>query len=183
MIGRLAAPRERGYLSPPTTGPADHASCLRSSAFSLRFSDSMGTFLVEGGRRLEGRIRPAGNKNAALPCLAATVLASEPVTLENVPRIRDVETFLKIIESLGADVRWSASNEVTIDAAGIRTDSVDADLAKRLLETLAELDTPESRALVLRVLTEPAFDVAAMTADMLQKLSKRHEEGNLYPAE
>ena len=83
----------------------------------------MGTFLVEGGHRLDGRIRPAGNKNAALPCLAATVLASEPVTLENVPRIRDVETFLKIIESLGADVRWSASNEVTIDAAGTLRDS------------------------------------------------------------
>jgi UDP-N-acetylglucosamine 1-carboxyvinyltransferase len=96
----------------------------------------MGTFLVEGGRRLEGRIRPAGNKNAALPCLAATVLASEPVTLENVPRIRDVETFLKIIESLGAGVRWSASNEVTIDAAGVRTDSVDADLAKRIRASL-----------------------------------------------
>jgi UDP-N-acetylglucosamine 1-carboxyvinyltransferase len=92
----------------------------------------MGTFVVEGGRRLEGRIRPAGNKNAALPCLAATVLASEPVTLENVPRIRDVETFLEIISSLGADVSWTAPNEVTIDAAGVRTDAVDAGLASRI---------------------------------------------------
>jgi len=92
----------------------------------------MGTFLVEGGHRLEGRIRPAGNKNAALPCLAATVLSPEPVTLENVPRIRDVETFLEIVESLGAEVRWSATNEVTIDAGGVRTDSVDAQLASRI---------------------------------------------------
>jgi UDP-N-acetylglucosamine 1-carboxyvinyltransferase len=96
----------------------------------------MGTFLVEGGRRLQGRIRPAGNKNAALPCLAATVLASEPVTLENVPRIRDVETFLKIVESLGAEVRWSATNEVTVNAAGVRTDAVDADLARRIRASL-----------------------------------------------
>ena len=96
----------------------------------------MGTFLVEGGRRLEGRIRPAGNKNAALPCLAATVLASEPVTLENVPRIRDVETFLSIVASLGADVRWSGANEVTVDASGVRTDSVDAELAKRIRASL-----------------------------------------------
>lgn len=92
----------------------------------------MGTFLVEGGRRLEGRIRPAGNKNAALPCLAAAVLASEPVVFENVPRIRDVETFLEIVESLGAAVSWSGPNEVTIDASGVRTDTVDRGLAQRI---------------------------------------------------
>ena len=92
----------------------------------------MGTFLVEGGHRLDGRIRPAGNKNAALPCLAATVLASEPVVLENVPRIRDVETFLEIVASLGADVSWSGANEVTIDAAGVRPDAIDATQAGRI---------------------------------------------------
>ena len=92
----------------------------------------MGTFLVEGGHRLEGRIRPAGNKNAALPCLAATVLASEPVVLENVPRIRDVETFLEIVASLGADVSWSDANEVTIDASGVRPEAIDATLAGRI---------------------------------------------------
>jgi UDP-N-acetylglucosamine 1-carboxyvinyltransferase len=92
----------------------------------------MGTFVVEGGHRLEGRIRPAGNKNAALPCLAATVLAKEPVTLENVPRIRDVLTFLEIVASLGAEVAWSGPNEVTIDASGVRADAVDAGLAKRI---------------------------------------------------
>ncbi|MCH1570183.1 MAG: UDP-N-acetylglucosamine 1-carboxyvinyltransferase, partial [Longimicrobiales bacterium] len=81
----------------------------------------MGTFVVEGGHRLEGRIRPAGNKNAALPCLAAAVLCPEPVSYENVPRIRDVLTFLMIIEALGAEVTWSGDNEVTIDAGGVRT--------------------------------------------------------------
>ncbi len=68
------------------------------------FKEEMASFIVEGGRTLSGRLRPAGNKNAALPALAATVLTSEPVTLENVPRIRDVETLLEIIESLGATV-------------------------------------------------------------------------------
>ena len=92
----------------------------------------MGTFVVEGGHRLDGRIRPAGNKNAALPCLAATVLAGEPVTLENVPRIRDVLTFLEIVSSLGAEVTWDGPNEVTVDATGIRTDIVDGRLAKRI---------------------------------------------------
>ena len=90
----------------------------------------MGTFVVEGGHRLKGRIRPAGNKNAALPCLAATVLTSDPVHLSNIPRIRDVETFLDIIRSLGAEVAWQGENEVTVDAAGIRRGSIDSDLAK-----------------------------------------------------
>ena len=101
-----------------------------------RFSETMGTFLVEGGHPLEGRIRPAGNKNAALPCLAATVLASEPVTLHNIPRIRDVTTFLEIIESLGAEVGWSGANDVTIDASSVDTNSVDRVLAERIRASL-----------------------------------------------
>ncbi len=96
----------------------------------------MGSFLVEGGHRLQGRIRPAGNKNAALPCLAATVLASEPVTLENVPRIRDVLTFLEIVASLGADVRWDGPNEVTVDPRGVRGGEIDRELAERIRASL-----------------------------------------------
>ncbi|HET9949877.1 MAG TPA: UDP-N-acetylglucosamine 1-carboxyvinyltransferase [Longimicrobiales bacterium] len=96
----------------------------------------MGTFVVEGGHRLEGRIRPAGNKNAALPCLAATVLASEPVTLQNVPRIRDVETFLEILASLGASVAWTAPNEVTVDAREVRSGSIDPDMAQQIRASL-----------------------------------------------
>ena len=129
---RLARGLKDGYLAPPATGPLDRITHLRSTPYSPRFPDTMGTFLVEGGRRLQGRIRPAGNKNAALPCLAAAVLTSEPVTYENVPRIRDVETFLQIVESLGAEVTWTGPNEVTIDAAGVRPDAVDVELARRI---------------------------------------------------
>ena len=96
----------------------------------------MGTFVVEGRQRLEGRIRPAGNKNAALPCLAAAALAAEPVTLENVPRIRDVEDLLEIISSLGAEVVWGGANEVTIDARGVGSGSIDASLAQRIRASL-----------------------------------------------
>ena len=108
----------------------------RTTLPSPCFSETMGTFAVEGGHRLEGRIRPAGNKNAALPCLAATVLAAEPVTLHNIPRIRDVLTFLEIIESLGAVVRWDAANDVSVDPSSICTNSVDRVLAERIRASL-----------------------------------------------
>src|SRR2546425_5471198 len=55
------------------------------------------SFCVSGGRPLKGTIRPAGNKNAALPILAATLLAEGPCRIENVPHIRDVETMLELL--------------------------------------------------------------------------------------
>ncbi len=92
----------------------------------------MPAFIVEGGRRLQGSIRPAGNKNAALPALAAALLSAESVTLENVPRIQDVETMLEILASLGAEVRWDGPNEVTVDAGGVELTRPDAGLARRI---------------------------------------------------
>jgi len=56
---------------------------------------AMERFIVEGGRRLEGTIRPGGNKNAALPILAACLLTDEPVTLRNLPDIQDVRVMLQ----------------------------------------------------------------------------------------
>ena len=108
----------------------------RTNPSPPRFTETMGTFVVEGGHRLEGRIRPAGNKNAALPCLAAAVLAAEPVTLHNIPRILDVLTFLEIIESLGAEVGWVGANDVTVDASSVHTNSVDRELAERIRASL-----------------------------------------------
>ncbi len=92
----------------------------------------MSVFVVEGGIPLSGSIRPAGNKNAALPCVAAALLSAEPVTLENVPRIRDVETLLSIVESLGAGVEWEGPNTVTIRAGGVRAGRPDPVLAERI---------------------------------------------------
>ena len=59
------------------------------------------SFAVTGGRQLKGTIRPAGNKNAALPILAATLLADGPCRIENVPHIRDVETMLALLAHRG----------------------------------------------------------------------------------
>ncbi|MDT8340198.1 MAG: UDP-N-acetylglucosamine 1-carboxyvinyltransferase [Longimicrobiales bacterium] len=96
----------------------------------------MSTFIVEGGRALSGRIRPAGNKNAALPCLAAALLTDEPVTLENVPRIRDVLTLVEILESLGARCVWSDGNTVTVDTSGVSVGRVDRRMAARIRASL-----------------------------------------------
>jgi len=131
-VVRLAMAAEAGYLSSAEGMTEASIGSVETAPFPPRFRDDMGTFVVEGGHRLEGRIRPAGNKNAALPCLAAAILCPEPVSFENVPRIRDVLTFLMIIESLGADVTWTGPNEVTIDGGGVRTDRVDADMARRI---------------------------------------------------
>ena len=92
----------------------------------------MPSFIVTGGRELSGRIRPAGNKNAALPVLAATLMSAEPVTVGNVPRIRDVATLLEIMDSLGADVAWTGANEVTVDAANVVAGEFDPALAERI---------------------------------------------------
>jgi len=96
----------------------------------------MSTFLVEGGHPLHGRIRPAGNKNAALPCLAAALLTEEPVELSNVPRIRDVLTLLDILDSLGATHEWTEENTVRVDASGVEVGNVDRDMAARIRASL-----------------------------------------------
>src|SRR3954454_24827595 len=72
------------------------------------------SFVIEGGAPLHGRISAAGNKNAALPILAACLLTAEPVTLTNVPRIRDVEAMVELLADLGADAEWTAANEVRV---------------------------------------------------------------------
>jgi UDP-N-acetylglucosamine 1-carboxyvinyltransferase len=86
------------------------------------------SFVIEGGKPLSGRLRASGNKNGALPILAACLLTEEPVNLGNVPRIRDVETMLGLLSKLGADVEWTGDNEVRVHAQDIGHE-VDEELA------------------------------------------------------
>jgi UDP-N-acetylglucosamine 1-carboxyvinyltransferase len=90
------------------------------------------SFVIEGGRALNGTIRAAGNKNGALPILAACLLTEEPVRLTNVPHIRDVETMVELIADLGADAEWTAPNEVRIHAASLSSYELDPELASRI---------------------------------------------------
>ena len=92
----------------------------------------MQSFVIQGDRPLQGTVRAAGNKNGALPILAATVLATEPVRLENVPRIRDVETMVELLVDIGADAAWTGPNEIAVDAANVNKTSLDPELCRRI---------------------------------------------------
>ena len=92
----------------------------------------MESFLIEGGTPLSGTVRPAGNKNAALPILAACLLTADPVTLENVPRIRDVEEMIELIVALGVDVEWLGQNTVRVWASDVTSTKLDPELCERI---------------------------------------------------
>ena len=91
----------------------------------------MEKFVIDGGVPLSGSVRPAGNKNGALPILAASVLTSEELVVRNVPRIRDVEAMLGVLRGLGVSAEWREENEVAVCAAGVDPDaSIDRELAE-----------------------------------------------------
>src|SRR5579864_7617720 len=92
----------------------------------------MDKLVIYGGAPLTGTITPAGNKNGALALIAASVLTDSEVHLGNVPRIRDVESMLEIIEGLGGRVTWHGENELTLCGAGLDLTSVDAALGEQI---------------------------------------------------
>ena len=94
----------------------------------------MEKFLIDGGVPLSGVVTPAGNKNGALPILAASLLTEDEVVLRNVPRIKDVEAMFAILEALGVRVVWLADNDVSLCAADLTADGVHVprELAERI---------------------------------------------------
>lgn len=92
----------------------------------------MERFVVEGGRKVQGTIRPVGNKNAALPILAACLLTDEPVTLRNLPDIQDVRVMLQLLESLGRSVEKVDHSTVTIRRTGEMSSAPDAELSRKI---------------------------------------------------
>jgi len=92
----------------------------------------MEKFVIRGGSPLSGEIVAAGNKNAALPILAACLLTDEEVVLRNVPRIRDTETQIRLLELLGVSVEWTALNELRLRADSVNGVAVDEETASRI---------------------------------------------------
>src|SRR3954463_7210969 len=110
MGGRLAEPP-----TPPLAAPV-----------------RMEKFVIDGGVPLRGTVIPAGNKNGALPILAASVLTAEEVVVRNVPRIRDVEAMLRVLRGIGVTVDWRDENEVCLCAADVAPEShIDREHATR----------------------------------------------------
>ncbi len=92
----------------------------------------MDKFNITGGIPLHGEITPGGNKNAALPLIAACLLTEEPVILHNVPDIRDVQTMIELIRSLGVEITRLAPNTIQITAKEIRPTDLDPDLCRKI---------------------------------------------------
>ena len=92
----------------------------------------MERFVVEGGRRLDGTLRPGGNKNAALPILAACLLTDEPVVLRNLPDIQDVRVMLQIIERMGGCIERLDKNVVRVQIKDDCSPSPDPELSRKI---------------------------------------------------
>ncbi|MBK9941328.1 MAG: UDP-N-acetylglucosamine 1-carboxyvinyltransferase [Kouleothrix sp.] len=92
----------------------------------------MERFIIDGGQRLAGTITPAGNKNAALPLLAATLLTDRPIVLHNVPHIGDVTTKLALLSALGARIEQRAGHSWAISAGSVGAAEPDAVLARKI---------------------------------------------------
>lgn len=92
----------------------------------------MTSFLIEGGYPLSGEVTPSGNKNAALPLLAATLLTDEPVTLHNIPDIGDAKSMRRLLESLGVQVEVLNPNSWKMTAENVRRSNLDPELCRRI---------------------------------------------------
>ena len=92
----------------------------------------MEKFVIEGGHKLSGTVTPGGSKNEVLPCLAATLLTDQTVTLRNVPRIADVLVMLQIIEEMGGTYEWTDENVVDINTSGVTSGEMPVELCRRL---------------------------------------------------
>lgn len=98
----------------------------------------MDRFLITGGVRLDGEVRISGAKNAALPLLAATLLATTPITLTNVPHLKDVSTLIKLIQGLGVSVTYEGDT-VTVDTSTLDNQFAPYELVKTMRASILVL--------------------------------------------
>lgn len=88
----------------------------------------MEKYVIEGGNPLKGKIKASGNKNAALPILAATLLTDEEVYLKNIPEIEDVQIMMQILETIGVEIKKIKNNEYRLKLLNIKTSTIDRKL-------------------------------------------------------
>jgi UDP-N-acetylglucosamine 1-carboxyvinyltransferase len=147
----------------------------------------MQSFVIDGGHPLNGRVRATGNKNAALPIIAACLLTSEPVTLTNVPRILDVETMLALVADVGVETEWLGPGELRIHAAETPAHELDEALCRRIRASIL-LAGPLLARCGRAVVPPPGGDVIGRRridthVHAFQKLGARVELGRRYEME
>lgn len=118
----------------------------------------MDKFIIEGGVSLKGEVTPAGNKNAALPLLAAALLTEEPIVLHNIPQIQDMLIMRKLLESLGVQIEDLASNSWRVTARDLRPADLNPDLCRRIRASIL-IAGPLAARIVEFKLPPPGGDV------------------------
>jgi UDP-N-acetylglucosamine 1-carboxyvinyltransferase len=118
----------------------------------------MAKFIIEGNHPLSGEVTPSGNKNAALPMLAACTLTDEPIILHNVPEINDVKSMRSLLESLGVKIEPLASNTYRVIAKEVRPADLDPDLCRKIRASILLAGPMIARAGELK-LPPPGGDV------------------------
>ena len=99
----------------------------------------MDKLLIEGGSRLDGKVTISGAKNAALPILAGTLLATEPVTVRNVPHLKDVTTTLSLLQMMGVEVTVDEQLNVEINASNVTRRKAPYELVKTMRASILVL--------------------------------------------
>jgi UDP-N-acetylglucosamine 1-carboxyvinyltransferase len=118
----------------------------------------MEKFVIEGRHKLHGEVTPAGNKNAALPLLAACLLTDQPVTLHNVPEIRDVQTMRSLLEDLGVEITVLKPNTWRVHAEKVNPKRLDPEKLKHIRASIL-LAGPMTARFGWLDLTPPGGDV------------------------
>ncbi len=99
----------------------------------------MDSFLIRGGKPLHGEVSVSGAKNAALPILCASLLTADPVRVTNVPRLRDINTCLRLLGSMGVQCFWHGENELALRAEEISEPIASYDLVKTMRASILVL--------------------------------------------
>jgi UDP-N-acetylglucosamine 1-carboxyvinyltransferase len=124
----------------------------------------MDKLLIEGGHRLQGEAHMSGAKNAALPILCAALLAREPLTLTNVPRLNDIGTMLRLLEQMGVSVQRDG-NTVTLDASGLNNPVAPYEMVKTMRASILVLGPLVARCGEARVSLPGGCAIGARPVD------------------
>jgi UDP-N-acetylglucosamine 1-carboxyvinyltransferase len=147
----------------------------------------MDKFVIRGGNGLQGNIRVSGAKNAALPCMAAALLTDEPVVLENVPQVRDIETTRRLLAAMGAEVELGygrAQHRTTIRCANLTTPEASYELVKTMRASTLVLGPLVARMKRARVSLPGGCAIGARPIDQhimgLERLGARIRQEHGY---